>query len=60
MNYRNLTTEERESMVSLLKGTWFYLATLCSVHRSGIADVQFHKKEAEKVGEQLDKYLKEL
>ncbi len=60
MIQRKLTTEERKSMVALLKGAWFFFATLCNVHRGGIADCSFYVNEAEKVGERLDDYLKEI
>lgn len=64
MQYRDLSREERQSFVSLMKGAWFFVVTAGRAIRNldmvVASDLKRIAKSADDVGGFLDDYLKEL
>jgi hypothetical protein len=58
--FSTLPKVERDNLVVICKATWFYVGTLCSLYKTGDANPVSIGKDAEKVGKQLDIFLKDL
>lgn len=55
-----MSTEERKSVVALLKGAWFFVVSAGRYIKNGTTDFREDGKHASEAGKYLDKYLEEI